>query len=506
MTPRREWHGENRHWGILWDISGKLASSGHVARFSYLGCVERFRRAFVVALVSAPTYRWKNMGSSSHPDLPFEELPDGVLVLTAAGVVEFANSKFLEMVGRESAGVVGAAITAIVAEEDMLHLVGVEGMFQHPASDLSMIFCGDDARPRRLLVSCAPSRDRRRILLTTRATGVLQEELASTTRWAASEQERAHDIARARDALTEKNLALRVAQEALETAYTKLQDEAERRLLLERELRLAQKLEGIGQLAAGIAHEINTPMQYVGDNVAFLERAFGKIAEHLTVMETALEAAGEEARALVDTSKAQLKLGYLLANTPKALRDSKVGIQHVSSIVRAMKSFAHVDQDEKVPGDVNQAIQDTLMVAQSEYKSHAVVETDLGGLPQIMCFPGRLNQVLLNLVVNAAHAIAEAKPAEGGKISVTSRGEDGVIAIRIADNGAGIPEAIQHKIFDQFFTTKPVGKGTGQGLSLARSIVVDAHGGTLSFTTEPGRGTAFTIRLPVDGRTKLAPV
>ena len=306
--------------------------------------------------------------------------------------------------------------------------------------------------------------------------------------------------------MTVKNDALRAAQVELEAAYTKLQGEAERRERLERELRLAQKLEGIGQLAAGIAHEINTPMQYVGDNIGFLERAFGKIVEHLAVMDSAVSSAGEEACSLVAASKAQLKLPYLLASAPKALRDSKSGITHVSSIVKAMKSFAHVDQDEKVPGDVNQSILDTVMVAQSEYKSVAVVETDLAQLPPVLCFPGRLNQVLLNLVVNAAHAIADAKPAQGGKISVTSRVDDGVVSITISDNGSGIPEAIQQKVFDQFFTTKPVGKGTGQGLSLARSIVMEAHGGTLSFATEIDRGTAFTIRLPVDGRTTLAPL
>ncbi len=444
------------------------------------------------------------MNSSCRPDSPFEELPDGVLALSAAGIVQSANSKFLEMVGRAADEVLGAPMTSIVAEEDMLHLVGFEGMFQDPASDISVIFCGADALPRRLLVSSAKSRDMRRVLLTTRAAGVLQEELASTTRWAASEQDRAHDIAQARDALTVKNEALRAAQAELETAYLKLQDEVQKREQLERDLRLAQKLEGIGQLAAGVAHEINTPMQYVGDNIAFLERAFGRIAEHLLVMDVAVAAAGEEARSSVEASKMQCKLAYLLGNTPKALRDSKAGIQHVSGIVRALKSFAHVDQDEKVSGDINQAIQDTLMVAQSEYKSFAVAETDLAELPLVQCFPGRLNQVLLNLVVNAAHAIAETKPAQGGKIGVSSRVCDGVVAITISDNGSGIPESIQHKIFDQFFTTKPVGKGTGQGLSLARSIIVDAHGGTLSFATEADRGTAFTIRLPVDGRTKLA--
>ena len=202
-------------------------------------------------------------------------------------------------------------------------------------------------------------------------------------------------------------------------------------------------------------------------------------------------------------SKARLKLKFLLENAPKALRDSKAGIEHVSNIVRAMKSFAHVDQDEKTTSDINQAIRDTLMVAQNEYKSVAVVATDLGEIPGVVCFPGRLNQVLLNLVVNAAHAVAEAKREGGGKIEVRSRAEDGVVAVTVSDNGVGIPPHIQRRVFDPFFTTKPVGKGTGQGLSLARSIVVDAHGGTLSFETEPGQGTAFTIRLPVDGRSRL---
>jgi signal transduction histidine kinase/HAMP domain-containing protein len=279
---------------------------------------------------------------------------------------------------------------------------------------------------------------------------------------------------------------------------------------LEKELQLAQKLEGIGQLAAGVAHEINTPMQYVGDNINFLARAFEKLGEHLADVGLAVApdstASLQSVREQLDKSKARLKLKFLLENTPKALRDSKAGIEHVSNIVRAMKSFAHVDQDEKTTSDINQAIRDTLMVAQNEYKSVAVVATDLGEIPEVVCFPGRLNQVLLNLVVNAAHAVAEAKRESGGKIGVRSRAEDGVVAVTVSDNGTGIPAHVQRRVFDPFFTTKPVGKGTGQGLSLARSIVVDAHGGTLSFETEPGQGTAFTIRLPIDGRSRLAPL
>jgi signal transduction histidine kinase len=281
--------------------------------------------------------------------------------------------------------------------------------------------------------------------------------------------------------------------------------EAAARERLEKELQLAQKLEGVGQLAAGVAHEINTPMQYVGDNLLFLSKAFDKISEHLSDTETALERVDlEQARAAIEASRARLKLPYLLKNTPKALNDSSAGIAHVTSIVRAMKSFAHVDGDEKTTGDVNQALRDTLVVAQNEYRSVAVIETDLAELPTVMCFPGRLNQVFLNLIVNAAHAVADAKPEAGGKISVISQVTDGVVAVTIADNGGGIPKQIRDKIFDPFFTTKAVGKGTGQGLSIARSIIVDAHGGTLSFETEPGRGTAFTVRLPVDGRQQLS--
>lgn len=436
----------------------------------------------------------------SQPRVTFDDLPDGVLVMTAAGLVETANTAFLAMLGRVRDDVVGQPIEAIVAAEDLLQILGAEHMFAASTRDSNVIFTTGDGLPRPLIVCSARSLDQCRIFLTVRASGAMQEELATTTRWAAAEQDRATELAQARDALTSNNEALRAAQQETQAAYIKLQDEVATRERLEKDLRLAQKLESIGQLAAGVAHEINTPMQYIGDNVAFLSRAFAKVLEHMEVARRA--ASGEtahsleEARTLLETSKTQLKLDFLLKNVPKALGDAQAGIEHVSAIVQAMKSFAHVDQDEKALGDINRALADTLIVAQNEYKAVAKVETDLGPLPPFLCFQGRLNQVFLNLIVNAAHAIGETRRSDG-LIRVVSRCDAGVVTVTISDNGSGIPLKIQHQVFDPFFTTKPVGKGTGQGLSLARDIVT-AHGGTLSFETRPGEGTDFFVRLPLD--------
>ncbi|MEP7050762.1 MAG: nitrate- and nitrite sensing domain-containing protein [Pseudomonadota bacterium] len=305
--------------------------------------------------------------------------------------------------------------------------------------------------------------------------------------------------------IQERDQELRTHRQNLEQAIAQRTSELSTR---DHELQLARKLEGVGQLAAGVAHEINTPMQYVGDNLTFLTRAFSQLNEHLNDTYSAVSPQGastiEEARQTIAQSQTRLKLAFLTKNVPKALHDSSAGVAHVSNIVRAMKSFAHLDGDEKTAGDLNQAITDTLVVTQNEYKSVAVAETNLGVLPAVLCFPGQLNQVLLNLIVNAAHAIADAQREGGGKIQVTSSVDNGIVTISVSDDGMGIPEHIRHRVFDPFFTTKAVGKGTGQGLAISRNIVVDAHGGTLSFETVLGQGTTFTIRLPVDGNGRIA--
>ena len=268
-------------------------------------------------------------------------------------------------------------------------------------------------------------------------------------------------------------------------------DITERRLL-ESQLAQAQKLESIGQLAAGIAHEINTPIQYIGDNGRFLEEAFrdllGMISES---PETAACARNPE-------------LDYLRAEIPKALQQLLEGVEHVARIVHAMKEFSHPGTVEKTLVDINAAIESTVLVARNEWKYVADLTVDLDSdLPRVSCFPGEFNQVMLNLIVNSAQAIAEVTKESGrkGAIRITTRKNGDWAEIRVTDTGPGIPAEIQSKVFDPFFTTKPVGKGTGQGLAIAYSVIVVKHQGTISFESSPVTGTAFLIRLPLASET-----
>lgn len=278
------------------------------------------------------------------------------------------------------------------------------------------------------------------------------------------------------------------------------------RLHLEREMANAQKWEAIGQLAAGIAHEINTPTQYIGDNLRFLRDAFGDLSgllERYAALRTSARMGMPLTEQLdeIDTASAQMDLGYVIKEIPSAIQQALEGTERVTTIVRAMKDFAYPDSGEKTLVDLNKAIQSTVTVSRNEWKYVANLLTDLDPeLPPVLCLAGPFNQVILNLIVNAAHAIAEVVKhgnGEKGTITVSSRRVDDWVEIRVSDTGTGIPEAIRGKIFDPFFTTKEVGKGTGQGLAIARSVVVDKHGGTIRFETEVGKGTTFIIRLPL---------
>jgi signal transduction histidine kinase len=279
---------------------------------------------------------------------------------------------------------------------------------------------------------------------------------------------------------------------------------------MEAELRQAHKLESVGRLAAGVAHEINTPVQFVSDSVHFANDAFQEvmtaIAGYRELRATlASGAAGDDtawraAAARVDELERTCDLEYAIENVPKALTRATDGLSRIADIVRSMRVFAHPTR-QKAPADLTEAIRATLVVAASEYNMIADLGTDLCELPPVVCHVGDINQAVLNLVVNAGQAMSEVvrKTGQRGKLQVTTRRDRDDVVISIADTGPGIPEAIRDRVFDPFFTTKIVGKGTGQGLAVAHAVVCEMHAGALTFDTECGRGTTFHMRLPIAG-------
>jgi signal transduction histidine kinase len=276
------------------------------------------------------------------------------------------------------------------------------------------------------------------------------------------------------------------------------------RKVMQNQLSQAQKMESIGQLAAGMAHEINTPTQFLGDNIHFLQDAFNDMRGllvawrqlHAAALNADADGSAHQAAECMD----KIDVDYYLEEIPAAIRQSLGGVDRIASIIRSIKDFAHPDAGEKRAVDLNKAIQSTITVAHSEWKYVAEVETDFDSkLPLVFCFQGDINQVILNLLVNAAHAIADVvgeNSEEKGRIRVATKWDDPWVDIRVSDTGTGIPESIRSRIFDPFFTTKEVGRGTGQGLAIAHTVVVEKHGGTISFETETGKGTTFIVRLP----------
>ncbi|MGO9954724.1 MAG: sensor histidine kinase [Solirubrobacteraceae bacterium] len=270
---------------------------------------------------------------------------------------------------------------------------------------------------------------------------------------------------------------------------------------LELDLRLSQKLEAVGQLAAGIAHEINTPIQFIGDSVAFLEQAASDLIA-LTAMYRELLACEEidrsERQRVALSAEEDCDLEYLIERVPAACSRALDGIESVSSIVRAMRQFGH-PSTQRTSTDINEALRTTLIVSRNEYKYVADVGLDLGELPTVMANASDLNQVFLNLIVNAAHAIQSREQDSGrrGMITICTREAGAGVVISIGDTGCGIDPEVTERVFDPFFTTKPVGRGTGQGLAISHKIIVERHHGTIGFEPNPSGGTTFTITLPL---------
>jgi two-component system, NtrC family, sensor kinase len=269
---------------------------------------------------------------------------------------------------------------------------------------------------------------------------------------------------------------------------------------------LAQKLESVGRLAAGIAHEINTPIQYVGDSLFLLRSAYDEFNQLLDSVGNAIDFLPDsDARSALQREMSELMkkhdVEYLRAEMPKAFERTFDGVDRVTNIVSAMKEFAHPDGEEQSAADLNHAIDNTLLVTSNEYKYLAKVCKDFAELPPVVCNIGELNQVFVNLIVNAAHAIQDAgKDVNTGEIRISTAIDGDAAVVRVGDNGCGVPAENLSKLYDPFFTTKEVGRGSGQGLAISHSIVVDKHGGDMSVSSTVGVGTEFAVRVPIGGR------
>jgi PAS domain S-box-containing protein len=374
-----------------------------------------------------------------------ETMPDAV-VLSQAGTITYANPAFVSMVGCEPPGLVGRALASIL--------------------------------PRR------------------------QEAGATETAEPASVHREERWNVRGRTILVDRRERA-VSVEGVDSSLLIARDVTDHRRL-QAQLLQSDKLAAIGTLAAGVAHEINTPVQFVNDSVCFVRAAWDDLASLFDRYRVLHEAARTceplaELVAGVDAAEEEADLAYLRVNMPSALELSADGLGRIAAIVRSLKVFAHPDSNEMQAVDLNKAVEATLTVARYEYKYVAELETSFGELPPVTCHAGDVNQAVLNIVVNAAHAIAgKGDTAQAkGRITVTTRREGDTAVISVTDTGPGIPAEIRDRIFDPFFTTKGVGKGTGQGLSIARALVAERHGGQITFETEVGKGTTFHIRLPI---------
>ena len=409
-------------------------------------------------------------------------LGEGVAVLDAEAKVLLTNHAMAEMLGIPEEGIVGAKLDDLLAETELLKVVGCQQLLSTPGVEhMQVVFKNSQGEfvPASVTAATNPGADSRgfRTVLICRDNLEFQELLNDSTRWAAAEIERAERLAVAKA-------------------------EAERREAMHMEIGQAQKLESIGQLAAGIAHEINTPIQFISDNVAFMQTAFGLVLPMLRDIEQAED--NSAAIAAVHTMQERLrtsKLKFMISEIPRAVEQTTEGIEHVSKIVRAMKEFSHPSSSDMKAIDIHQAIESTVTVARNEWKYVAEIELDFDReLPPVPCHPDAFNQVILNLVINAAHAIADALPSTSearGRIRIATRHKPPFAEIDIQDSGTGIPSRNLSKIFDPFFTTKEVGKGTGQGLAIAYAVVVRKHGGEISVETAEGQGTTFTVKLPL---------
>jgi two-component system NtrC family sensor kinase len=251
----------------------------------------------------------------------------------------------------------------------------------------------------------------------------------------------------------------------------------------------------IGQLAAGVAHEINNPMGFITSNLGTLQKYVLRVIEYLTLAERIVAVADEPARKEAADLHSRLKIDYMINDTPQLIEESLDGATRVKNIVNDLKNLSRTDQSDPVRADLNSCLQSALNVACNEIKYSATIEKQFGELPETVCHPQQLSQVFINLLTNAAQSMES-----HGTITIRTWSDSIDIYISVTDTGLGIPEEIRSRIFDPFFTTKEVGKGTGLGLSISYDIL-QKHGGDISVESTPGQGSTFLVRLPVVDRT-----
>lgn len=381
-----------------------------------------------------------------------ENMSEGLVRVSDAGVVEYCNEHFSLFAEKPAEDLLGASLVSLIYEEDWPKCREMydSGSCVLPGSRFDLRFKGKDGI-RFAIVTPVP---------------ILEEGGGCMGAWVL------------------------------------VMDITERRAL-EAQLMQNQKLDAIGQLAAGIAHEINTPVQYVVNNMWFIQEGFGKLKQAFDMYR---DICGDDGAPMtcpeIRAKEEELQVAFYLEEVPQAISENMQGLDRISSIVRSVRQFSHPGHEEHETVDLNDLVTHTVMVSRNEWKYVAEMTTELDpDLPRVVCSFQKIGQVLLNLVVNAAHAIADDARASGtaGRISIETRVRGDMAEIRVDDSGPGIPEEVRHRVFEPFFTTKPVGKGTGQGLFIAHQVVVQEHGGTIDFETELGRGTTFIISLPVRG-------
>ncbi len=255
-----------------------------------------------------------------------------------------------------------------------------------------------------------------------------------------------------------------------------------------------EKMASIGQLAAGVAHEINNPVGFIHSNLSTLAKYLGRFAEYMAAQQAASVDLAEDVRQLLAVKAKALKIDYITADAKDLVRECLEGTERVKEITMNLKNFSRIDHQEQQAANLNTCLDETLHIVWNELKYKATVIKDYGDLPETVCFPQQLNQVFVNILVNAAQAMVDK-----GEIRIRTRAADGSIFVAISDTGPGIPESIRHRLFEPFFTTKEVGKGTGLGLSISYDII-KKHGGEITIDSEEGRGTTFTFQIPVRAR------